>query len=112
MKPVSKTVSVSEAREQLSSFVRWSNTNQDYVIIKVRGRAEAVLIPYDDLEVLEAAREAERRRQALATLEALAAEVSSRNQELTDAEVDEIAEEISRDAVQGLVDSGKIKFND
>ena len=54
--------------------------------------------------------EDERRQEAIARLIALAEEVSSQNEDLSDEEVDEIAEEISRGAVDGLVDKGKIKF--
>ena len=109
---MAKTVSVSEARDQLGSYVRWSKDNRDYVIIEVRGKAEAALIPYEELAVLQAAHEAARRRNALAKLEALAAQVNAQAADLSDEEVEALADEVTRDAIQALVDKGKIQFAD
>ena len=109
-KKMSKTVSVTEAKKQLSTFVKWSKENSDYVVIEVRGRPQVALVPYENLLLIQKAMEDERRQEAIARLIALAEEVSSQNEDLSDDEVDEIAEEISRGAVDGLVDKGKVKF--
>lgn len=105
-----KTVSVSEAREQLSSIINWATTNQDDVVIQNRGDAKAVLIPYPDYELLKAARENQRKADAIAELKAIAQEVRNRNASMTTDEVEQLADEVSREAVQSLIDKGKVTF--
>lgn len=109
---MSRAVSISQAREQLSAVLRWTRENSDDIIIENRGRAEAVIIPVKDYELLQAARERQRRSELMGQLTALAEEVRSQNSEISQAEADAIGDEISRDAVQSLVDKGKIRFED
>ena len=105
-----RTVSVSQAREQLSSFVNWSKENKDYVIIEVRGKAEAVVIPYADFDILQEILQQKQRREAIAKLQALSGEISKRTSELNETNVDELADEISKEAVASLARKGKIRF--
>lgn len=105
-----KTVSVSEAREQFSSFINWTEQNQDDVIIQNRGQAKAVLIPYDDYRLLQTAREQQRKLDAIAELKQIAQEVRSRNPIMTPSEADEIADQITREAIDNLVTKGKVIF--
>lgn len=107
---MNRAVSVSQAREQLSAVLRWTRENGDDVIIENRGRAEAVIISVSDYELLQSAREQQRRSTLMAELTALAEEVRAQNRDLSEAEADAIAEEISQDAIQSLVDKGKIRF--
>jgi hypothetical protein len=53
-----------------------------------------------------------RRREVLRQLEALAEEIWARNADLTPEEVEQLADEISREAIQRMVDEGKIVFRD
>lgn len=107
---MSKTVSVSEAREQLSAFIRWAKENRDDVIIQNRGRSEAVIISYQDYELLQQARGQEQRQAALSMLQELAQTVRTRNEELDDDEAERLSDELTREAVRSLADKGKVKF--
>ena len=107
---MSKTVSVSEAREQLSAFIRWAKDNRDDVIIENRGKAEAVIISYEDYSLLTSARKRQMEQEALAKLSELAEQIRLRNQDLDEEQVDALADEVTRDAVRSLADQGKIKF--
>jgi prevent-host-death family protein len=107
-----KTVSVSETRQQLSSFLNWIKNNQNDVVIQNRGQAEAVLIPYADYELLQDARERRRRQQALDELRRIALAVNADNEQMSAAEAEEIAEEIVAEAVNNLQQQGKVTFQE
>jgi len=107
-----RAVSVSEAREQFSSFINWTAKNQDDVIIQNRGRATAVLIPYVDYRLLQAAREQQRKEEALEELKQIAQEVRSRNQTITPSEAERIADEVTREAIDSLMAQGTVVFEE
>lgn len=104
------TASISETRQQLSSFLDRVKRNQEDVIIQNRGEAEAVIISMPDYALLQEAREKRRRQQAIAELKQLAAEIGHKNEDMSVAEVAEAADEISREAVRNLVSQGKVTF--
>lgn len=107
-----KTASVSETRQNLSPLLNWiKETNKD-VVIQNRGEAEAVIIPISDYELLREARENRRRREAIAELMRIAAEVGKQNEGLSAAETAVIADEITREALGSLITQGKVKFQD
>lgn len=105
-----KTVSVSEAREQLSSVINWAAENQDDVVIQNRGQARAVIIPYTDYQLLQAAREQQRKQAAIAELQQIADEVRRRNQEMSSTEADAVGDAITREALDGLIAQSKVVF--
>ena len=83
-----RTASVSETRQQLSSFLNWIKGNRKDVVIENRGQAEAVIIPFADYDLLQEARERRRRQQAVAALKQIALEVSGRNEAMSEAEME------------------------
>jgi prevent-host-death family protein len=107
-----KAVSVSEAREQFSSFINWTTQNQDDVIIQNRGQAKAVLIPYADYRLLQIAREQQRKKEAIEELKQIAQAVRSRNQIMTSNEAERVADEVTREAIDSLMAQGKVIFEE
>jgi len=103
-------VSTSEAKAKLSSFVKQVVGNREEVIIENRGAPQAVLISYGVYEQYCQWRDQDRRRRALAELQALADSIQSRNQDLSEAEAEEIAQRFSRDVVEEMMDEGRIKY--
>lgn len=97
-----KTVSVSETRQQLSSFLNWIRDNQNDVVIQNRGQAEAVIIPYEDYALLQDAREQRRRQMALAELRQIALAVGANNEQMPADTADAVADEIVREAIKNL----------
>jgi prevent-host-death family protein len=106
------TASISETRQQLSVFLNQVKRNREDVIIQNRGEAEAVIIPFTDYDLLQEARERRRRQQVIAELKQIAQEVGARNQEMTTAEAAEISDEISREAINNLINQGKVVFEE
>ncbi len=106
------TVSVSETRQQLSTFLNRVKKDKEDVIIQNRGQSEAVIIPFADYALLQEARERRRRQEAVAQLKRIAAMVGTRNQEMTSEEAAVIGDEISRESIRSLINQGKVKFGE
>lgn len=105
-----KTVSVSEAKNQLSAVMDWAVENSDEVVIESRGEPKVVILSFAEYQEFRAFREKERRREALRQLEELAERMWARNSDLSDEEVEELAEEISQETIQRMVKEGKVRF--
>lgn len=107
-----KTASVSETRQQLSSFLRLVKKSDEDVLIQSRGKAEAVIIPFKDYKLLQEAREHRRRRQAIEELKQIAREVGASNQNMSPEDAEKIADQVTREAVHSLIDQGKVIFQE
>ena len=107
-----KTASVSETRQKLSSFLNWIKNSQNDVVIQNRGQAEAVIIPFADYELLREARERRRRQQAVDELRQIAQKVRAGNNRMTQDEAQEIADAITDEAINNLVDKDQVIFQE
>ena len=108
-----KTISISEAREQLSSLIKIAKDGEDDVVIQNRGRPEVVVISYADYELLKKARENERRKEAIEALRNIACEVGDRNREIVDEqEIEEVADSITREAINTLAQKGDVSVQE
>lgn len=105
-----RTLSSSEAKSKFGAVMESVVRDNDEVIVETHGRPKVAIIPFSKYEQLRELAEQERRREAWRLLEALRERVSARNQDLTDAEADRMAEEITRDAVASLIRKGKFRI--
>ena len=107
-----KTVSVSEAKNNLSAMLKWAVENQDEVVVESRGRPKAVIMPYAEYEIVQSLREKERRHAALQRMQELAAANQELNQDLTPEEAENLADEVTRKAVERLAAEDKVSFTE
>ena len=105
-----KTVSVSEAKNQLSAVMDWAVENGDEVVIESRGEPKVAILSYAEYQEFLAFKEQARRKEALRQLEELAERMWARNADLSDEEVEELAEEISQETIQRMIKKGKVRF--
>ena len=105
-----KTVSVSEAKNKLSAMLQWAVEQGDEIVVESRGEPKAVILPYGEYEELLLFREKTRRRAALKQLETLAGQMQARNADLSPEEAEQLAEEISQETVERMVEEGKVRF--
>ena len=105
-----KTVSVSEAKNQLSAVLDWAVENGDEVVIESRGEPKVAILSYAEYQEFLAFREQARRKEALRQLEELAERMWAQNADLSDEEVEELAEEISQETIQRMIKEGKVRF--
>ncbi|MDQ3250258.1 MAG: type II toxin-antitoxin system Phd/YefM family antitoxin [Chloroflexota bacterium] len=100
---MAKTISASEAKTNFGTIVNWAVQKNEEVIIQSYGEPKAVIISFAEFQKLAQLREQERRRQALAAMEQLRTEVSARNQDLSENQVDALADQVVRQSVQNLL---------
>lgn len=105
-----KTVSVSEAKNQLSAVMDWAVENDEGVIVESRGEPKVAILSYAEYQEFLALREQARRREVFRQLEELAQTIRARNADLTPEDAEEIADEISRETIQRMIDEGKVVF--
>jgi prevent-host-death family protein len=105
-----KTVSVSEAKNQLSAVIDWAVQHSDEVVIESRGEPKVAILSYAEYQEFLALREQARRRESLRQLEELAERIWAQNSDLSDQEVEELAEEISQETIQRMIKEGKVRF--
>jgi len=104
-----KTVSVSQAKNQLSAVMDWAVEN-DEVVIESRGEPKVVILSYTEYREFLAYREQARRKEALRQLEALAEQIWAQTADLGVEEVGQLAEEISQETMQRMIKEGKVQF--
>lgn len=107
-----RTVSASEAKNRFGAVTDWALANQDAVIVESHGEPRVVILPYAEYEHVQALKEHQRRQDALARLRKLRDEVGARNQDLTDEQVEELADRVTRDTIDSLIAKGKVRFED
>ena len=107
---MSKKVSVSAARKSLSSILQWIVDSSEVVTVESRGKPKVAILSYTEYQEFLAFREQARRKEALRQLQELMERMWARNADLTPDEVEQLADEISRETIQRMIDEGKIFF--
>ena len=105
---MAKQISATDVKVRFGRIVDWVNREDEEVIIQSRGQPKAVLISYRAYEDFLRLREAARRAQALRRLEALSATVRDRNRDLSDEEIETLADQIVREAIEEMIRRGEI----
>ena len=108
---MARTVTATEAKVRLGSIMKWISEKKEAIIIESRGQPTVVLIPFQEYEEIKALQEEERRRQALARLEALAERVGARNQDLSLKEAEELADRFTREVIEEMIEEGKLSYD-
>jgi prevent-host-death family protein len=109
---MARTITATEAKNRLGSVMRRVQSDGEPVIVENRGEPAVVISSYRDFEELQCFREERRRQKAIAQLQELKRKIDSRLPELSDEEVDRIADEITREAIERMVEKGQIRFVD
>jgi prevent-host-death family protein len=107
---MNRTVTATEAKARLGELMRRAVDTGDAIIVESRGQPQVVLVPYDEYQELQRLKERARREAALAQLRELAREVQAQNQDLSEAEAERVADELTREAIDSLAAQGKIRF--
>lgn len=105
-----RTVSASEAKNELGGIMAWAQKNKDDVIIENRGQPNAVLVSFEEYQKILKLREDARRRELLSQIRQLRQEVQDRNQDLGKKEAIALADRFSREMVEDMVKEGKIRY--
>lgn len=107
---MSINTSVSDAKAKLSGYMEWVVETDEGVVIESHGTPKAVLIPYKTYQQFIVWQEEQRRRQALAELQQLAQRVAARNQDLSAAAGEALADHFTREVIGEMIAEGKVKY--
>ncbi len=107
---MNRTVTATEAKARLGELMRRAVDYGDNIIVESRGKPQVALVPYDEYEELLKLKERARREAALAQLRELAREVQAQNRDLSEEEAANIADELTREAIDSLTAQGKVRF--
>lgn len=107
---MSKTISANEAKNRLGTWIALVNDDDTEIIIERHGKPKAVIMSFESFEEVKDLREKQRRAEAVRDLRALQEEISSHNRDLTEEQIDEIANHFSHDIIDDMVADGKITF--
>lgn len=105
-----KTVTATEAKTNFGAMLDWTVTEQDQIIVQSHGQPKAAIINYDDYTQYATLKEKNRREQAWQEMEALRKQVSARNTDLSEEEIDALADFITRDTINSMIADGKIQY--
>ena len=94
-----KTISATEAKNRLGAYLGEIARGEGEIIIENHGKPTAVLVSYEVYREFRDVQEWLRRRDAMEALRRLRDEVRARNQDLSEAEADAIAEDVGREAI-------------
>lgn len=108
---MSRTVSAAEAKNRFGAILQAAREGEEIIVAR-HGKGDVAIIPARDLEDLHAFREKQAREDALRRLRELQDEIAEANQDLdmSEEDVEALAEDISREALQRLVDRDEISF--
>jgi prevent-host-death family protein len=107
---MSKTISANDAKNRLGTWLALVNDSHEEVIIERHGKPRAVIMSFTEFEKVKELRERARRAEAVRDLRSLQEEVSSRNRDLTEEQIEDIADRFSHDIIDDIVADGKITF--
>lgn len=107
---MTKTISANEAKNRLGAWIGYVNEQDEEVIIERHGKPRAVIMSIEAFEELQDLRERQRRADAVDRLRALREEVSARNRDLTEQQIEEVADQMSRDMIDHMAATGKLTF--
>jgi prevent-host-death family protein len=109
-KTMTQTVSATDAKANLSGLINWAVDNDDAVIVQSYGNPKAAIISYAAYQRFLAWEEQARREAALTKLSTLAEIIRSRNQDLSQRDVDELAERFVQDVLTDMAAEGKVQY--
>lgn len=107
---MTRSVSTSEAKNQLSALIGWAEEHDAEVIIEHHGKPRAVIMSVAEYRDMKALKERAKREDTIRQLRRLKEEVSSRNQDLTEDEAMALADRFVREVIDDLAREGKLVF--
>lgn len=105
-----RIVSATEAKNAFGSLVDWATKTKEEVIVESRGQPKVAIIAFEEYQRLDELRERARREEALARLEGLRKRTIARNVDLSEEDVAELADRVTREAIRRLVAEGKVRY--
>jgi prevent-host-death family protein len=107
--PRTRTVSANEAKQHWGAMMQAVADGED-VVVESHGKPKAVVISPEAFDELRRARERLRRDEAIAWLREFEASYDGRNDDLTDEQIEELADRAAHEIFEELAVEGKLVF--
>jgi prevent-host-death family protein len=104
-----RTVSSNDAKQHWGAMIKAANSGEA-VIVESHGKPKAVLISPELYEEVQQAKELNRREAGMQMLREIEERYDGRNDDLTDAEIEELANRASHEIFEELATEGKLRF--
>ena len=105
-----RSISSNDAKQRWGSLMSAVSEDGDEVIIALHGRPKVAVISHEEFQAFTALREKARREEALAWLRAVEQRQAGRNADLTEEEIEALADRATHEAFDELAAEGKIVF--
>jgi PHD/YefM family antitoxin component YafN of YafNO toxin-antitoxin module len=103
-------MSSNEVKQRWGSVMSTVDVPDNAVIVESHGKPRAAVISFERFEKLRELEEKERREEALRTLRGIGSRYDGRNDDLSDEEIEELANRFSHEFVDDLAAEGKLRF--
>ncbi len=100
---MTRSISSNEAKQKWGAMIS-AASNGDDVIVEVHGKPKTVMISFEEYQQLREVREQQRRVELVKRFDALQRRLEGRNQDLTEAQVEEIAVRAGREINAAVAD--------
>jgi prevent-host-death family protein len=97
-----KVISATDAKNKFGALIAQVAETGETVVVERQGKARAAIISLEDYREFRRLKELERRHEAWKKLEQLRQEISERNKDMTEEEIEEFAQQL-RDEVMAAV---------
>lgn len=105
-----RTISSNEAKQRWGSMISAASEQGDEIVVESHGKPKVAVISYEDYQEFAELREKRRREEALAWLRDFEREYGGRNADLTEEEIEGLANRATHKAFDELAAEGKLVF--
>lgn len=105
-----RTMSSNEAKQNWGQIMAIANEPGTAIIVESHGKPRVAVIPVEDLETFRKLQQAARREEGLRTLREIEAAYDGRNDDLSEDEIDELANRFAKELYDDLAAEGTLSF--
>lgn len=105
-----KTLSSNEVKQRWGAVMGSVSKGEDEIIVESHGKPKVAVISYNEFEAFQDFRKKQRRAAAYARLKELERRIGDKNKDLTEEQIDELANRFSHEFIEDLAREGKIRF--
>jgi prevent-host-death family protein len=105
-----RRLSSNQAKQQWGTVVDSVIEDGDSVIVESHGKPKLAVISYDEFQEFQQFKEEKRRAETLERFREFGRRIGNKNSDLSEEQIEELADRHSREFILGLAKAGRIKF--
>jgi prevent-host-death family protein len=107
---MTRTISSNQAKQRWGAVISSVSEQGDEVIVESHGKPKVAVISYEEFERFNELRKKQQREELMERLRVLEAKQLARNNELTDEQVEVLADRAAHEAFDDLAEERKLTF--